>query len=92
MIARHPLEATLIVLVGLAVATLCASRVLPGFLPGVLLANVILLGLALLKGRWILLDFLGLRTAPAIWRALVTAWVLGVVSFAFAVSAARLLI
>ena len=88
MIARHPLETTLIVLVGLAVATLCASRVLPG----VLFANVILLVLAMLKGRWILLDFLGLRTAPAIWRALVTAWVLGVVSFAFAVSAARLLI
>jgi hypothetical protein len=88
MIARYPLESTLIVLVGLAVATLCASRVLPG----VLLANVILLVLAMLKGRWILLDFLGLRTAPAIWRALVTAWVLGVASFAFAVSAARLLI
>lgn len=88
MIARNPLEAALIVLIGLAVGTLCVSR----FLPGVVLANVILLVLATLKGRWILLDFLGLRTAPAIWRGLVTAWVLGVASFAFAASAARLLI
>lgn len=88
MIARRPLETTLIVLIGLAIATLCASRVLPG----VLFVNVIVLGLAALKGRRILIDFVGLRTAPAIWRGLVTAWVLGVTSFAWAASAARLLI
>ena len=88
MFARHPLETTLIVLIGLAFATLCASRVLPG----ALFANLILLGLAILKGRWILLDFLRLRTAPAVWRVLVTAWVLAVASFALAVSTARLLI
>jgi len=73
---------------GLAIATLGASRLLPG----VLIANVILLGLATLKGRWILLDFLGLRSAPAIWRALVSAWVVGVTSFALAAAVARLLI
>lgn len=88
MIARHRLEATLIGLIGLAIATLCVSRASPS----VLLANIVLLVLAILKGRWILLDFLGLRTAPAIWRGLVSAWVVGVTSFAFAAAVARLLI
>lgn len=88
MIARHRIEATLIGLIGLAIATLCVSRVLPA----VLLANVSLLVLATLKGRLILLDFLGLRTAPAIWRGLVSAWLVGVTSFAFAAAVARLLI
>jgi hypothetical protein len=88
MMARHPLEATLILLIGLAIATLVASR----NLPAAWLGNVVVLGFAALKGRAILLDFLGLRAARAIWRGLVTAWVLGVASFACAASVARLLI
>lgn len=83
----HPLEIALIVLVGLVIATLLASWHL---VAGPFGAPVVL-GLAALKGRRILLDFLGLRTAPAVWRGLVTAWVLGVASFAWAASAARLL-
>jgi cytochrome c oxidase subunit IV len=86
--ARHPLEAALIVLIALAIATLCVSR----FLPATLFVNVVVLVIAALKGRWIVLDFLGLRAAPAIWRGLVTAWVVGVVSFAGAASVVRLLI
>ncbi|MDI4231859.1 hypothetical protein OZ411_03415 [Bradyrhizobium sp. Arg237L] len=86
--ARHPLETTLILLIGLAIATLIASR----SVPVAWLSNVVVLALAALKGRWILLDFLGLRAVPAIWRGLVSAWVLGVASFALAASIARLLI
>lgn len=88
MRSRHPLETALIVLIGLAIATLLvSSNLTPGPFGG-----TIVLGLAILKGRRILLDFLGLRAAPAIWRGLVTAWVLGVASFAWAASAVRLLI
>lgn len=85
---RHPLEITLISLIGLAIASLLASwNLMAGPFSG-----AVVLGLGALKGRWILLDFLGLRTAPAIWRGLVTAWVFGVASFAWAASVARLLI
>ena len=85
---RHPLEVTLLVLVGLAVATLLASwHLMAGPV-----ASAVLLGLAALKGRRVLLDFLGLRAASPVWRGLVTAWVVGVASFAWAASAARLLI
>jgi hypothetical protein len=86
--ARHPPETTLILLIGLAVATLIASR----SVPAAWLSNIVVLALAALKGRWILLDFLGLRAVPAIWRGLVTAWVFGVISFAFAASVARLMV
>ncbi|WP_454625191.1 cytochrome C oxidase subunit IV family protein [Bradyrhizobium cenepequi] len=88
MIVRRPLERTLILLIGLAIATLVVSRNLPVAWP----SDVVVLGLAALKGRRILLEFLGLRAAPAIWRGLVTAWVLSVASFAWAASAAKLLI
>ncbi|RZN35081.1 hypothetical protein CWO90_05005 [Bradyrhizobium sp. Leo121] len=86
--ARHPLDTTLILLIGLAIATLIASR----SVPIAWLGNIVVLGLAALKGRWILLDFLGLRSVPAIWRGLITAWVLAVASLAWAASVARLLI
>ena len=85
---RHLLEITLIVLIGLAIATLLASWNLMAGPFG----SAAVLGLAILKGRRILLEFLGLRTAPAIWRGLVTAWVFGVASFAWAASTIRLLI
>jgi hypothetical protein len=86
--SRHPLEITLYILIALALATLIVSwQLMAGPV-----ATAIVLGLAMLKGRTILLDFLGLRAAPALWRGLVTAWVVGVASFAWAASAARLLI
>lgn len=85
---RHPLDTTLLLLIGFAIATIGASWN-PFAVPFV---DVAVLGLAALKGRCILLDFLGLRSAPAIWRGLVSAWVFGVVSFACAASAVRLLI
>lgn len=85
---RHPFDVTLVVLVGLAVATLLASwQLIVGPL-----ASAVVLGLAALKGRLILLDFLGLRAVSPIWRGLVAAWVLGVASFVWAASAVRLLI
>ena len=86
--ARHHLDMTLLVLVGLAVGTLLASWDLMAG-PS---ATAVLMGLAVLKGRRILLDFLGLRAAYPLWRGLVTAWVVGIASFAWAASAVRLLI
>ena len=85
---RHRLDITLIVLIGLAIATLVASRHLMGGPVG----GAVVLGLAILKGRRILLDFMALRTAPDLWRGLVTAWVVGVASFAWLASVVRLLI
>jgi hypothetical protein len=79
----HRLDVTLFVLVGLAAATVWASRVFPGTLPG----NAILLTLAALKGRRIALDYLDLRAAPALWRGLVNAWVLFIAAFAWLTSA-----
>ena len=63
----HRLDATLVALVGLAIATVSTPR----FVPGALLGDAVLLALAALKGRKILLDYLDLRAAPAVWRGLV---------------------
>lgn len=88
MMDRNRLEITLIALIGLAIGSLLASwNLMAGPFGG-----AVVLAFAALKGRWILLDFLGLRTASTIWRGLVTAWVFGVASFAWAASAVRLLI
>lgn len=88
MTDRHLLEITLVILAGLAIATLFASwHLMAGPL-----RSAIVLALAVMKGRRILLDFLGLRAAPALWRGLVTAWVLGVASFAWIASATILLL
>ena len=51
------LDATLVALVGLAIATVST----PQFVPGALLGDAVLLALAALKGRKILLDYLDLR-------------------------------
>jgi hypothetical protein len=79
MIERYRTNSTLIVLLGLATATLFVSW----HLEAGPFASALVLGLAALKGRRILLDFLGLRAAPAVWRGLVTAWVIGVAAFAW---------
>ncbi|APF39386.1 hypothetical protein BOQ54_17950 (plasmid) [Chelatococcus daeguensis] len=46
------------------------------------LAGLVVLGLALAKGRLIVLDFLELRRAPRLWRGLVMAWLWGVTGLA----------
>lgn len=77
------LDITWIVLIGLAFATL----LLPPLLPRPLLANALVLVLAAIKGRRIALDFLDLRAAPALWRGLVSAWIVILVLFAWFASA-----
>lgn len=77
------LDITWIVLIGLALATL----LLPPLLPRPLLANVLVLVLAAIKGRRIALDFLDLRAAPALWRGLVSAWIVILALFAWFASA-----
>jgi hypothetical protein len=77
------LDITWIALIGLALATL----LLPPLLPRPLLANALVLVLAAIKGRRIALDFLDLRAAPALWRGLVSAWIVILVLFAWLASA-----
>lgn len=77
------LDITWIVLIGLALATL----LLPPLLPRPLLANALVLVLAAIKGRRIALDFLDLRAAPALWRGLVSAWIVILALFAWLASA-----
>ena len=82
------LDLTWIVLVGLALATV----LVPSLVTRPLLGNALLLTFAALKGRRIVLDVLDLRAAPALWRGLVSAWVVIVVLFAWSVSAVVALI
>lgn len=87
MLRRHRIDVTLFALIGLAVATMW----LPPAVPGALLGNAILFLIAILKGRRIVLDYLDLRAAPALWRGLVTAWVILIAAFAWAASAVSFL-
>jgi hypothetical protein len=82
------LDITWIALIGLALAT----SLVPPLVPRPLLGNALLLALAAVKGRRIVLDFLDLRAAPALWRGLVSAWILIVVLFAWLTSAVVALI
>jgi hypothetical protein len=82
------LDRAWMLLLGLALATLVASSVVPL----AWLGNAVVLSLAALKGRKIALDYLGLRTAPALWRGLVLTWVGVVTVFATAAAAVHVLI
>jgi hypothetical protein len=82
------LDIAWIILIGLALAML----LVPPLVPRPLLANALLLTFAAIKGRRIVLDFLDLRSAPALWRGLVSAWVVTVVLFAWLASAIAALI
>jgi hypothetical protein len=82
------LDITWIALIGLALATILVPPLVP--LPP--LANALLLAFAAIKGRRIALDFLDLRAAPAIWRGLVSAWIVILVLFAWLASATVALI
>ena len=77
------LDITWIALIGLALATL----LLPPLLPRPLFANALVLVLATIKSRRIALDFLDLRAAPALWRGLVSAWIVILALFAWLASA-----
>jgi hypothetical protein len=65
------LDIAWIMLVGLALATI----LVPPLVSRPLLANALLLTFAAVKGRRIVLDFLDLRSAPVLWRGIVSAWV-----------------
>jgi hypothetical protein len=82
------LDLALMTLVALAFATMALVGVdwNPVIIDGLVLA------IAATKGRRILLDYLGLRAAPALWRGLATAWLVLIVSFACAASAVTLLL
>lgn len=77
------LDMTWIALIGLALATV----LVPSFVPRSLLANALVLVLAAVKGRRIVLDYLDLRAAPALWRGLVSAWIVVLALFAWLASA-----
>jgi hypothetical protein len=82
------LDIAWIMLVGLALATI----LVPPLVSRPLLANALLLTFAAVKGRRIVLDFLDLRSAPVLWRGIVSAWVVIVVLFAWLASAVVALI
>ncbi|MDA9397940.1 cytochrome C oxidase subunit IV family protein [Bradyrhizobium sp. CCBAU 45389] len=82
------IDITWIALIGLALATI----LIPPLMPRPLLGNAVLLALAVIKGRRIALDFLDLRAAPALWRGLVSAWILIVLLLAWLASAVVTLI
>jgi hypothetical protein len=87
-VVRDRLTLAWLQLLSLATATLAASLLLPNRW----LADALVLALALVKGRVILLDFLGLRHAPALWRGLLTSWLVGLVALAGLAVAIRALV
>jgi len=80
------LDLALIALIALAFATMA----LAGLTRDSVLVDGAVLAIAAIKGRRILLDYLDLRSAPALWRGLATAWLMLIVGFAWAVSAVSL--
>lgn len=74
------------------IALAFATMALAGVPRNPVLADGTVLVLAAIKGRRILLDYLDLRTAPALWRGLATAWLMLIVGFAWAVSAVSVLL
>ena len=82
------LDLTLIALIALAFATMAIA----GLPRGPVLVDGAVLAIAAIKGRRILLDYLDLQSAPALWRGLATAWLMLIVGFAWAVSAVSVLL
>lgn len=76
------LDLTLLTLLALTLATMA----LAGAARTPVLVDGIVLVVAAIKGRRILLDYLDLRSAPALWRGLATAWLMLIVGFASAAS------
>ena len=82
------LDLTLVALLGLTLATMAVA----GATRAPVLVDGIVLAIAAIKGRRILLDYLDLRSAPALWRGLATAWLMLIVGFAWASSAVSALL
>jgi hypothetical protein len=82
------LDLTLVALLGLTLATMAVA----GATRAPVLVDGIVLAIAAVKGRRILLDYLDLRSAPALWRGLATAWLMLIVGFAWAASAVSVLL
>jgi hypothetical protein len=76
------LDIAWLALMALALATMA----LVGVVRNALLVDGAVLAIAAIKGRRLLLDYLGLRSAPALWRGLATAWLMLIVGFGWAVS------
>lgn len=74
------LNSTLLLLLLLSLATVAVAGA--GW-PS-LASDVAILAMAAIKGRRIALDYLGLRAAPPLWRALITVWLALLASLAFA--------
>jgi hypothetical protein len=82
------LDLTLLALLGLTLATMAFA----GATRAPVLVDGIVLAIAAIKGRRILLDYLDLRSAPALWRGLATAWLMLIVGFAWVASAVPVLL
>jgi hypothetical protein len=82
------LDLTWAMLIGLAIATVMVSSLIPR----TLVANGVVLAFAVVKGRRIVLDYLDLRAAPALWRGVLTTWMLLIALFAWLAGAATALI
>ncbi len=82
------LDFTLVFLICLALATVAVARAASN----VIVVDGAVLLLAAVKGRTIVSDYLDLRSAPAPWRGLATAWLLLVLGFALGVSAVSFLL
>ena len=75
---RDRLNVAWLQLLALAIATLAAASLLPSRW----LIDAVVLSLAMAKGMVIVLEFLGLRHAPALWRGLLTTWLAGLTMLA----------
>jgi hypothetical protein len=77
------LDIAWLALMALALATMAVA----GAIRAPVLVDGIVLAIAAIKGRRNLHDYLDLRSAPALWRGLATAWLMLIVGFGWAVSA-----
>ncbi len=84
MMGLDRLDTTWALLIGLVLVS--------SLVPRALIVNTVVLALAAVKGRRIVLDYLNLRAAPALWRGLLTAWILLIAVFAWLAAAAVSLI
>ncbi|CCD93391.1 conserved hypothetical protein [Bradyrhizobium sp. ORS 375] len=82
---RDRLDMAWLHLLSFALATLAVSLLVPNRW----LVDALVLSLAAAKGRVIVLDYLGLRGAPALWRGLLTIWLAGLAAFAVLAVAIR---
>ncbi len=75
---RSRIDLAWLQLLSFALVTLAASLLVPNRW----LVDALVLSFAAAKGRVIVLDYLGLRSVPALWRGLLTIWLAGLAAFA----------